>query len=57
MNQNSSSQSPWQIAEVAEKTQATNKLSVIGEWAATIIVWIVVIGLGLAIAGFLLGER
>jgi len=57
MNQNSSSQSHWQIAEVAEKTQATNKLSVIGEWAATIIVWVVVIGLGLAIAGFLLGER
>lgn len=43
--------------EAAEKTYAANKLSVIGEWVAPIIVWLVVIGLGLAVAGFMLGEE
>jgi len=57
MNQNSSSQSHWQAVEAAAETHATDKLSVIGEWVATIIVWVVVSGLGLAIAGFMLGEE
>jgi len=57
MNQNSSSQSHWQAVEAAEKTLATDKLSAIGEWVAAIIVWVFVIGLALAIAGFMLGEK
>jgi len=57
MNQNSSSQSQRQVAEAAEKTHAIDKLSLIGEWVAPIVVWVVVIALGLAIAGFLLGEK
>jgi len=54
MNQNCSSQSQWQAAKTAEKT---DKLSLISEWVAPIVVWVVVIALSLAVAGFLLGER
>ena len=34
-----------------------NRLSVVGDWLAPIIVWVLVISMGLAIVGFLLGER
>jgi hypothetical protein len=57
MNQNVRSQSDWQTAEAAEKTHAKDKLSVIGDWLAPSIVWVVVIALGLAVAGFLLSEE
>jgi len=57
MNQTSFSQPHWQVVEAAKKAHPTDKLSVIGGWVATIIVWLVVIGLGMAVAGFILGEE
>ena len=54
MNQESSSQMERQ-AKVADQ-RAANSLSFAGDWLAPIIVWLVVMALGLAIAGFLLGE-
>jgi len=57
MNQSSSSQSRWQATERAEKTRAIHKLSMISAWMAPVIVCVVVIVLGLAVAGFLLGNK
>jgi hypothetical protein len=39
------------------KAATKNRLSMAGDWLAPIIVWILVILMGLAIVGFLLGER
>jgi hypothetical protein len=39
------------------KDTQKNKLSVAGDWLAPILVWFLVISMGLAIVGFLLGER
>ena len=39
------------------KATARNKVSVAGDWLAPVIVWFLVISMGLAIVGFLIGER
>jgi len=38
-------------------TSPKHRLSVAGDWLAPIIVWILVITMGMAIVGFLLGQR
>ena len=43
--------------EVAPKASSTNKLSLVGDWLAPTLVWLLVITMGLAIVGFLLGNR
>jgi hypothetical protein len=40
-----------------QKSALKRKSSVAGDWLAPVIVWFLVILMGLAIAGFLLGER
>ena len=54
MNQTSSSQSQLQAAE---KNHAIDTPSVIGDWLAPIIAWVVVIAFCLAIAAVLVGEQ
>jgi hypothetical protein len=39
------------------KDAPKNRLSVAGDWLAPVLVWFLVISMGLAIVGFLLGER
>jgi len=43
--------------EVAQKASSQNKLSLAGDWLAPALVWFLVITMGLAIAGFLIGNR
>jgi hypothetical protein len=56
MNQNSSSQGQAQTAGAKRSAHAAHEIC-IGEWVAPMIAWVAVIALGLAIAGFLLGEQ
>jgi len=44
-------------AEVPRNVSARNRLSIVGDWVATIIAWWAVITIGLAIAGIVLGEK
>jgi hypothetical protein len=56
MNQNSSSR--WHLqATQKEKYARTIDWMSISEWIAPMIAWVALIGVALAIAGFLLGEQ
>jgi hypothetical protein len=57
MNQNPSSQSQSLPAATTQKTRASDKLSATTVWMAPIIVCVALIVLGLAVAGFLLGDK
>jgi hypothetical protein len=56
MNRNSSSQEHAQTAGMKEAARITNEIR-IGDWVAPMIAWMATLALGLAIAGFLLGQE
>ena len=39
------------------KRPSKDRLSIAGDWLAPMIVWFLIIGMGVAIVGFVLGER
>jgi hypothetical protein len=45
------------FGEVTRKVSTKNKLSIVGDWVATIIAWWAVVTISLAIVGVVLGDK